>query len=315
MAERETLQTLHSVVHCYLATLQAIAEMLPEACPAVGGPHCHRLTRLRTRLSFNADKLAIEESSAAVKEELRQYGTEAAEYLQHHLAELAQTCQAIEGIARSMVQRQDLYSSRLREFAAQMEAADYPGDEQKLRDLVELQAAGLLSCAESMSHDGISQLERIREAVAEGQRRLAEAEITDAVTGLINRREMERHMARQATRTTPPVPLLFRIQCKADPAQRDEVLRQIAARLGSQCRHEDLLARWGVNEFLMLFQGREEIAQKRGGQITQWLSGRYSLPEGETVDVIAGVQVLDNQSPAGEQGPALEPPATELVED
>ncbi len=294
MAERDPLQTLHSVVHSYLATLMAVADCLGEACPPVGVPHRQRLSRLRTRLSFNASKEAVEQSTVAVRTELQEYAAKASHYLERNTAELQRATAGLEEIARTLAQRQDFYATRLRQFAAQMEITAYPTDPEHLGDVVQLQAAGLLSCVESMSHEAHSLLVRMQDLLADVERRLAETEVTDPVTGLMNRREMERRIEGRWLTGAGVTQLLFRVSCAAQGERRDEVLQQAASRLTSQGRHNDLLSRWGESEFLVLFQASPETAEKRGAEMAQWLSGRYTLDSGEAVEVSAAFELMDH---------------------
>lgn len=294
MAERDPLQTLHSVVHTYLATLMAIADCVGEACPPVGAPHRHRLSRLRTRLSFNASKEAIEQSSVSVRAELKEYAAKASQYFSSNTAELRRASSGLEEIVRTLAQRQDFYAARLRQFAAQMETTPYPTDPDHLADVVALQSAGLVSCVESMSHEAQSLLARMQELLADVEDRLAESEITDSVTGLMNRREMNRRIAGKRMSGAPATQLLFRTDFDAPQEHCDELVQQIAARLGSQTRHNDLLCRWSDREFVVLFHGPMELAEKRGSQMVQWLTGRYTLENGEAYDVTAAVEVVEH---------------------
>src|SRR5712692_7616754 len=101
MTDTEQLTALHSAVTCYLSTLLAVANCLKEACPEVGEPYRHRLSRLRSRLAFDANPEAIEEGRAAVESELKEYAARVAAYIDLHGIELRRACAGLEQIVRS----------------------------------------------------------------------------------------------------------------------------------------------------------------------------------------------------------------------
>jgi GGDEF domain-containing protein len=281
MKDTGQLDALHTAVNGYLTTLLAVSECLGVACPEVGGPYRHRLSRLRSRLAFDSSPEAIIESTAVVERELKDYSRKTANYITQHGVELRRTIEALEAIVKSVAQRQDFYGARLRQFAAQLETTPYPTDPEHLCEVVALQAAGLLGCVESMSHDTQSLVTRMRTELAGVTERLKDAEVTDRLTGLMNRREMERQIEQRKAAGADPVIVVFELSGDV----RDEVAQQAAARLGSQFRHHDLLCRWTDYEFLVLFNGTREIAQSRTEQIVPWIAGRYLLDNGESVEI------------------------------
>jgi hypothetical protein len=289
LPEDDPLKPLHTAVNCYLATIQSVAETLARACPAVGGPYRHRISRLRTRLAFDANPQAMEASRAVVEAEMAEFADRTAMYVARHGVELRRGLAGLEEIVRTLAQRQDFYGARLRQFATQMQAAEYPADPEHLAEVVGLQAAGLLSCVESMTHESQSLALRMREELEQVERRLSEAEITDPITGLMNRREMERRIAEYPAGGEGPVLLLFVFSERLP----DEVARQAGTRLTAQFRHNDLIARWTDRQFLVLFMGSRETACSRSGQIVPWIAGSYSLDRGGTIDLAVEVRMVD----------------------
>ncbi len=281
MTDTEQLSALHTAVTTYLSTLLAVADCVGAACPEVGGPYRHRLSRLRGRLAFDTNSEAMIESNAVVEKELAEYSKKASQYIALHSIELKQAIEALETIVKSLAQRQEFYGARLRQFAAQMETTPYPSEPQHLSEVVALQAAGLLGCVESMNNDTQSLVIRMREELAQVTQRLQDAEVTDRLTGLMNRKEMERQIAQRREAGEQPVLVVFEISGDI----HDEVSKEVASRLGSQFRHKDLLCRWTDNEFMVMFQGDAEIARTRTEQIVPWIAGKYPLDNGEFVEI------------------------------
>jgi GGDEF domain-containing protein len=285
MPDDPHLQALHAAVNCYLSTLTAMANCVGAACPEVGGLYRHRLSRLRSRLAFDSSPEAMEEGRAAVETELNEFAEKSSLYVAQHGIELRSAIAGLEDIVRSLTQRQDFYAARLRQFAGQMEIAAYPTEPALLQEVVGLQVAGLLSCIESMSHETQSMVLRMRSELGAVERRLQESEVTDPLTGLMNRREMERQI--EAKQRAGEVPVLLHFQLNGEV--NAEVMQQVGTRLASQFRHKDFVSRWTDTDFLVLFQGPVAIAETRAGQIVPWVAGRYLLDSGDSVQI--GVEV------------------------
>jgi GGDEF domain-containing protein len=281
MTDAEQLSALHTAVTSYLSALLAIADCVGTACPEVGGPYRHRLSRLRSRLAFDTNPAAIVESNATVEKELAEFARKSASYVAQHGMELQRTIGALETIVKSLAQRQEFYGARLRQFAAQMETTAYPTEPEHLSEVVALQAAGLLGCVESMHNDSQSLVARMRDELAATATRLEDAEVTDRLTGLMNRKEMERQIAQCRAAGEEPVLVVFELSGDVS----DEVSRQAGARLGSQFRYKDLVCRWTEYEYMVMFQGNKEIAQARTEQIVPWIAGKYPLDSGEILEI------------------------------
>jgi GGDEF domain-containing protein len=281
MTDTEQLSALHTAVGSYLSTLLAISECLGAACPEVGATYRHRLSRLRSRLAFDVTPEAMIESTVVVERELADYSKKAAQYLAEHAIQIRRAVEGLETIVNSLAQRQDFYGARLRQFAEQMQSEPYPTDAEQLSEVVALQVSGLMGCVESMGHDSQSLVARMHAELAGASQRLREAEITDQLTGLINRREMQRRIEQSRAAGQEPVVLVFELTGDV----RDEVAQQAAARISSQFRHKDLVCRWTEREFLVLFHGTADIAQERTEEIVPWITGRYALANGESVDI------------------------------
>jgi hypothetical protein len=204
MTETEQLNALQTAVNSYLTTLLAVSECIGEACPEIGGPYRNRLGRLRSRLAYDTTPEAIVESTVVVERELKDYSKKTSHYIAQHAVELRRAIDALETIVRALAQRQDFYGARLRQFAEQMQTTPYPSDPEHLSEVVALQAVGLLGCVESMGHDTQSLLSRMRTELSDVSDRLKESEVTDPLTGLMNRREMERrHSGLRVDRRDP----------------------------------------------------------------------------------------------------------------
>jgi len=296
MPENGQSDPLQSVVACYLSTLVTVANCLAETCPDIGAPYRQRLSRMRARLAFHGTPEAIQASCEDLEAELKDYAVMAAHYAAQQDAELRRCIEGLEEIVRLLAQRQDFYGSRLRQFALQMEATPYPTDPDHLAEVVALQAAGLRSCIESISHESESIVLRMHDELAALEQRLDETKVTDPSTGLMNRREMERQIAAHRSSGKTFSLLKFELAGEQGSGLSDRAAKQVAERLGRQFRHRDLICRWSPGQFLVLFQGPAEIAQSRVAQILPWIEGRYTPESGPVVQVTVEVKQVEPEA-------------------
>lgn len=287
--EANPVASLHAAVNSYLSTLLAMADCLGAACPPVGGPYRHRLTSLQKRLAFDSSKEALAESCAEVGRELFDYSAKASGYLRSHGMELRRAVTGLEDIVRTLAQRQEMHVARLRQLAAQMESVAASEARMARTEPVGPRVAELKVCLEGMGRESRALLDRMREELAAVEQRLADTEITDPVTGLTNRREMERRIRAAAAQGTPPVLVRFDL---GSPLA-NEVARQVGARISSQFRYNDVVCRWSEREFMVLFQGPADIARVRAEQVSPWVAGRYLLDTGEIACVQVDAALID----------------------
>lgn len=135
----------------------------------------------------------------------------------------------------------------------------------------------------------------------EAAERLRVAADTDVLTGLINRRRMSDWMDRHvqnARREAQPLTVLLidvdhfkTINDRYGHAVGDEVLIEVGARLGKTLRRDDVLARWGGEEFMALLPNADlaaarEIAERaRLAVSATQLSKRMATPVTVTIGI------------------------------
>ena len=109
-----------------------------------------------------------------------------------------------------------------------METTPYPTDPEHLQEVVALQSAGLVSCVESMSHVTESLVSRMHQELAAADRRVKDSEIADPLTGVFNRREIDRQIEARKAAGESPILLHFLV-AGSDGALTDQLLNQSPA--------------------------------------------------------------------------------------
>jgi GGDEF domain-containing protein len=281
--QHDHLADLSHAVAAYLNIMGATADCLEQAFPDAGGPYRQRIHRLRARVGFDATREAIHTSSQTLQDELKDYSGVVSRILTQRSVELERGILALGDFIDDLNQLQQIQSNRIESFATRLENIPFPADAHSFSEAMVRQSTGLRSLAGEMTQETASLLASIREQMADIDRRLAGAASTDPVTGLINRRELNRQIEAHSSRGSVFTLLLFEL---SGPIS-DQVLRLAGAKLASHFRHNDRIARWGAREFAVLFMGGPDLAQTRAAQVVPVLSGRYTLDNGESVLVEA----------------------------
>lgn len=290
---------LQHVLDAYVAAISEIAAAVSAIDPEMSSAYQVQLSGLKERLSFQPDVPTIEQSRSALHDILVAFSGQARRRSQALTDDLNQTLAMVARSENSRSVRSVRYVEHLIDFVDQMEEAVKSAN---LDRLVE-QARELRQFAESIELDSRDDYAQLRDKLDQFQHRLREAELLaarDPLTGVANRRELERQIASRIASHREFCVLMFdlnRFKSINDQFGHlcgDEVLKQVAARLGGQVRSRDLVCRWGGDEFVVVLDCALDNAVARSRQITRWLDGDYSVEvEGEqtlvNVCVSAGV--------------------------
>ena len=174
--------------------------------------------------------------------------------------------QAMRGQPMSEVLGEALYAARLPRFLAAL-----AGERQLFQeDLVLKGRRRFMQTVYVPHHDATGEVAGVYVLVTDltpqklAEERLAELAVTDALTGLPNRRALDEHLAgalARARRRGEPVALLFvdvdRFKAVNDAhghGTGDAVLREFARRLRAAVRESDVVARLAGDEFVLLLE-------------------------------------------------------------
>lgn len=137
------------------------------------------------------------------------------------------------------------------------------------------------------------------------QAQLHHAAVHDETTGLPNRRRLEEYLEGDLERQHDYVAVIFidlddfkGINDRFGHQSGDDLLREVGARLQAVVRDEDLVARFGGDEFVVVCQvPAESVAAELAERIRADLAAPYAtLPEGFTVSASVGLSVDESHS-------------------
>jgi diguanylate cyclase (GGDEF)-like protein len=145
--------------------------------------------------------------------------------------------------------------------------------------------------------------------------------LTDALTGLLNRRAAESRLQEELARARRhnegyavalvDIDHFKRVNDRYGHAVGDQVLKAVARRLETELREDDWLARWGGEEFLVFLRSADQresvyVMQRlighvkarpiatEAGQVSITLSAGIGLPAREDADIHAALELADS---------------------
>jgi diguanylate cyclase (GGDEF)-like protein len=300
-----------AALECYLSSIEEIAEAIQAIAPEIASSFGERLLTLRDGLSADPTPEALEQSRSALHETLEDFREKARLQKETLARDLNQTLTMVTRTEDSSAGRNIHYVERLVDFVDRLESAVRSGDLPRLA----AQTADLREFAQSIELDSRDDFAQLRQKMTEIQRRLHEVELLatlDPLTGVANRRDLDRELAARIEARQEFCVLLFDLNGFKEINDRfghlcgDEVLKQLAARLSSQVRTRDYVCRWGGDEFVAILGCDPAIAESRARQIAERLNGPYQIVgPGREIRAEVAVTVGLAQHCAGESAEQL----------
>jgi len=287
-----------SALSAYLEALAGVEQHVFEPCAAKINEHPPSVAEVRREL---AAAPSVELFSTAQRELGRALET-THEFIARELAgtvELREVVRLLEETAGSLQRRSSRQESRFLDVATGLQRAAEREDLKELRNQIVLQIHRITALVEEMREENRQVIAELEREMQGYRRRLDEVERAaqrDALTGLANRRSFEKR-AEELIEAGVEFCLLMmdlnhfkRVNDQYGHLAGDELLRLFAARLKRQLRADDVAARWGGDEFVVLLPCRLHDALARVRFLEQALGGDYQLSvAGEALRVRVGL--------------------------
>lgn len=284
MQTSEDLESGQTAVSCYLASMLAIANAGAEICPSIGEAFQTNVVRLRQRTAFSPSKESLTGSLLALEADLRTFTRRTSDYHRQRAGDTGALLDTVLQALDTLETRDQVCRDRLALTIHQMAAAESNAEE--LAEVARQQLTSLKKFVDLLSADSIEVFDHLRGEVRAIEERLLQgvgANSMDALTALVSRTELEQQIRERIEGGRIFSLLLFDIRNLSSINARfgeeggNQLLRQFAGRLSAQVRPLDAVARWGGDEFAVIFECPAETAEPRAKQIAQWVSGRYPI--------------------------------------
>jgi diguanylate cyclase (GGDEF)-like protein len=269
--------------------LGVMGECGSQACPHLSEDLQSQVIRLKKRLKGDPEPGALEQTNVEAQTALRAWGDRASNYYKRKATEVRELMLVVAQAAESVGERDMRYTSKFSSFTERLQAIANLEDITNLRSSLTANVGELKECIAQMTKDSNESVGRLNAELATYRSRLEETEriaSIDALTGLANRRRIELALGQLVSRARPFSLLLFdvndfkAINDQLGHVAGDDLLRQFAVELKLALRSTDLAGRWGGDEFIVVLDCGEELAEAQRNRIRDWVLGEYTLRSG-----------------------------------
>ena len=289
VAEPEPDELLAVTMDSYRSALRAIGRNAVEACPAPGRELEQGLAKLESSLSVDAPPKAVKQAQEQVEAQLGRWGNATAQRLKEQADEVKELLILLAGTAESVGERDHRYAQQFSGLTADLKAIANLDDLTQVRSSLVRKATELKSCVDQMAQDGQQSLAQLRSKVTSYETKLKVVEeiaSKDTVTGLANRRSVEARMGRLIAQHETFCAVIIdlnhfkQVNDKYGHPAGDDLLKKFAHELQNNVRSEDMVGRWGGDEFIVVLRRDSAGAKPQIDRIRHWVLGNYTVETG-----------------------------------
>jgi diguanylate cyclase (GGDEF)-like protein len=282
-------ELLRSSLEAYRAALAAIGKYGAQAYPQLGQDLQQSLLSLQEHLCADATPSMIQQTEQQVETHLSQWSTRTTEHLKLKTAEAKEIMLILARTAQSLSERDQRYAKRFNDLTTRFQAIACLEDLTEVRQALLQSAGDLRVSAKEMEQDGRQSVTALREQLSAYQTKLEEAEhlaFRDELTGLPNRREVERQLERRLGGGQTFCIMLFdlngfkEINDGHGHLAGDQLLKQFASELRSSLWPANVIGRWGGDEFIAILDCGLISASSHLESARRWIFGEYKIEVG-----------------------------------
>jgi diguanylate cyclase (GGDEF)-like protein len=289
VAEPEPDELLAVTMDSYRSALRAIGRNAIEACPAPGRELEQGLAKLESSLTIDATPKAVQRTEEQIEDQLERWGGATAQHLKEQADEVKELLILLAGTAESVGERDHRYAQQFSGLTADLKAIANLDDLTQVRSSLVRKATELKSCVDQMAQDGQQSLAQLRSKVTSYETKLKVVEeiaSKDTVTGLANRRSVEARMGRLIAQHETFCAVIIdlnhfkQVNDKYGHPAGDDLLKKFAHELQNNVRSEDMVGRWGGDEFIVVLRRDSAGAKPQIDRIRHWVLGNYTVETG-----------------------------------
>jgi diguanylate cyclase (GGDEF)-like protein len=281
---------LPAVMELYFSGLRAMGKGAVQACPTIGADLEQALAEIETRLASTLTPGSVKEAEAQVGEKLEKWGSKTAEHFQSKANEVKELLIVLAKTAESVGERDQRYATQFSDLTTSLKAIANLDDITQIRSSLVQRATELKSCVDQMSRDTQEAVAHLRAEVSQYETRLQAVEhlvTKDPLTGVANRHTIEGridwHISQNETFCVLILDLnrFKEVNDAHGHVAGDDLLTQFAQELQANVRSNDLVGRWGGDEFIVVLACNLMGAKSHIERIQKWVFGKYTIHTAE----------------------------------
>lgn len=271
----------------YTEVLVAVGQSAQKAVPGVGADLCRNLSEIAAELKGSGG-IPVP-TRERVGTELSQWADRALNYHEKSERNINQIMDVVALAAESIGKRDERHGKEIGDLTTRLRTIAELKDLAPIRRSILDSTEALRACVEKLTEENKATVTQLSAQVVLYQKMLEESEKTatlDPLTGIANRRAFEQQLERRITAGAQFSLIMLDLNDFKGVNDRfghvagDSLLSQFADELRSQFRANDLVGRWGGDEFVVIVEGGLAEAEARAGRVRQWALGEYTLDAG-----------------------------------
>jgi diguanylate cyclase (GGDEF)-like protein len=289
LLERDIEEVPDFCALAYLAIVEAVMAAALRCCPPTGELLKRELTGAVEALRQERNARNLKALQQKAIKSLRAWAEESETYLSRRTSDVKEMLAELASTADSIGKRDKRYTEQFQGITANLQSIAQLDDLGRMKGSILRSAGELRSCVDRMVHEGAETISNLQASLASHQVALEQTQelaTLDPLTGLYNRREIEAKLTRKVSGQTPFCVVLIdlhnfkRINEQHGQLAGDEVLRQIAQELRMASRNQDILGRWGGDEFVIVIDSSFANTRVKVQRMRPWVFGTYEIDLG-----------------------------------
>lgn len=277
---------LASTLAAYRTALDDFGESSVEVCPALGEELKQGLHKIARTLEAGVGEKEIVRGQETAHTKMEAWTQKAIEHNQKKTDEVKELLLVMARTAGSVGERDKRCAKQITEVTSRLQAVANLDDLTQMRKAIERTASELKTSIDRMTSEGSEAIKQLKSELTVYQNKLEEAEkmaSRDSLTGLVVRRCVENQIQRRIeAKANFCVAILDidgfkQVNDTYGHLVGDELLKQFAGELKSRSRSNDLIGRWGGDEFILVIDLDLEASQTQIDRLREWICGNYTL--------------------------------------
>jgi diguanylate cyclase (GGDEF)-like protein len=282
----------------YSELLLEIAHCADRAVPNLEIELTPKMNGLKQELKSTETIVRVHERARV---ELAEWADAALAHHQGIERELREMVNVITAAAASVRGRDAKYAKEISDLSVRLSSIAEEKEIAPMRRSIVESTRALKDCVTRMAAESKASVNQLTAEMREYRVRLEEAERvseTDTLTNLANRRAFERHLEYRIAEGKPFCIAVLDLNGFKSVNDRfghlagDDLLKQFAAELKARFNFDEMVARWGGDEFVIVLEGGLAHVQARIDRMRKWSLGDYQIRHKErTVTVFVNASI------------------------
>lgn len=303
------------VLDAYKSALSAMSRQTQRAIPVLSDIIQSGLDPVIRRLDRSHSSETLHDSSKRVEQQLSLWADKAQLNQKESEQTIRELLHLVFETAETTGVRDEEFSREITELSDRLRTVAGLESLPVIRRSIRENAAALTDCVVRMADEGRESVRRLHSEIAEYRSRLLASErraLIDPLTGLCNRCGFEQHLETRVQSRQPFSLLVVDLNGFKGANDRyghlvgDEILKQFAVQLKAQFPSEDIVARWGGDEFVGIVGGPPREAAVLADRVRCSVLGKYEITaDNQTLSIIVDAALGATAWNGAESGLAL----------